>query len=63
MYNQLSVENAIAKSAVATIAEIVANDNVTAEHGIFISTRKRNLENEKSNEIYQYRKICIKKKK
>lgn len=35
MYNQLSVENAMARRAVATIAEIVANDNVTAEHGIF----------------------------
>lgn len=34
MYNQLSVEKAIASNAVATIAEIVANDNVTAEQGI-----------------------------
>lgn len=35
MYNQLSVENAMARSAVATIAEMVARDNVTAEQGIF----------------------------
>lgn len=35
MYNQLSVENAIAIRAVAIIAAIVAKDNVTAEHGIF----------------------------
>jgi hypothetical protein len=34
MYTQLSVENAIAKRATATIAVIVANDSVTAEQGI-----------------------------
>lgn len=33
-YTQLSVENAIAKRATATIAVIVAKDRVTAEQGI-----------------------------
>jgi hypothetical protein len=34
IYTQLSVENAIAKRATATIAVIVAKDKVTAEQGI-----------------------------
>lgn len=33
--SQLSVENAIANSATATMADIVARDRVTAEQGIF----------------------------
>jgi hypothetical protein len=35
-YTQLSVENAIAKRATATIAVIVAKDRVTAEQGIAV---------------------------
>ena len=34
MYCQLSVENAIASSATATTAVMVARDKVTAEHGM-----------------------------
>lgn len=33
--SQLSVEKAMASNATATMADIVARDNVTAEHGIF----------------------------
>lgn len=32
--SQLSVEKAMASNATATMADIVASDNVTAEHGI-----------------------------
>lgn len=32
--SQLSVEKAMASNATATMADIVARDNVTAEHGI-----------------------------
>lgn len=32
--SQLSVEKAMASNATATMADIVAKDNVTAEHGI-----------------------------
>lgn len=35
IYNQLSVENAMAIKAAATIAVMVAIDKVTAEQGIF----------------------------
>lgn len=34
--SQLSVEKAMASNATATMADIVASDNVTAEHGIFL---------------------------
>lgn len=34
--SQLSVENAMANSATATMADIVASDSVTAEQGIFV---------------------------
>jgi hypothetical protein len=38
MYIQLSVEKAMASSATATIAVIVAKDRVTAEQGIVAKT-------------------------
>lgn len=39
MYNQLSVEKAMAINAAATIAVMVAIDKVTAEQGIFQPSR------------------------
>lgn len=41
IYSQLSVENAIAISAAATIAVMVAMDKVTAEQGIFTTFKRQ----------------------
>lgn len=42
MYIQLSVEKAMASSATATMAVIVARDKVTAEQGIVSQLKKNN---------------------
>lgn len=74
MYNQLSVEKAMAKRATAMMADIVASDNVTAEQGIlsvfdlslcfFFKTSQTTVNNDKNQVLdsRHYTNLPLKKK-